>query len=132
MSSNGPTGALRRILILASGLSLAMALAHLTGVKVPVLFVYPDVPSHAYQDKLIGLGLIGFAGLGLAALRDRGAVPILAGALWLAVAGLVHVNLSDALAAVAGRGAGTLPWLSTAGFAALAAAITGLHLGAAR
>ena len=32
---------------------LAMSTAHFIGFKVPVLFVYWDVPSNHYQDMII-------------------------------------------------------------------------------
>lgn len=32
---------------------VAMSVAHFVGFKIPVLFIFYDVPSNAYQDKII-------------------------------------------------------------------------------
>ena len=36
----------------------AMAVAHFFGIKWPLLFVYYDVPFHAYQDKIISFAVV--------------------------------------------------------------------------
>lgn len=40
---------------------LLVSVVHMAQVKVPVLFVYFDVPSHAYQDRIISLLAFGWA-----------------------------------------------------------------------
>lgn len=40
---------------------LAVALVHATGLKVPGLFVYYNVPSYAYQDRIIAFLAFGWA-----------------------------------------------------------------------
>ena len=34
---------------------LLVAIAHLTGIKVPGLYIYFDIPSFEYQDRIIAL-----------------------------------------------------------------------------
>jgi hypothetical protein len=46
------------------------ALAHTIGFKIPGLFIYFDVPSHPYQDQLIGLLAFGWAAFFYAASFD--------------------------------------------------------------
>lgn len=38
-----------------------IALAHAVGLKIPGLFIYFDVPSHAYQDRIIAFLAFGWA-----------------------------------------------------------------------
>ena len=40
---------------------LLMAIAHAIGLKMPGLFMYFNVPSYAYQDKIISLFAFGWA-----------------------------------------------------------------------
>jgi len=40
---------------------ILVALVHQTGIKVPVLFVYFNVPSHHYQDQIISFMAFGWA-----------------------------------------------------------------------
>lgn len=103
-----------------------MAVAHLTGTKRPGLFIYSDVPSNAYQDKIIGVVLIPLAALFLAAARDRGVLPLLLFSVWAVVAGLAHINASSALRAMLGDGATQWYWVQTGALAALAATVTWL------
>lgn len=35
--------------------------AHITGIKVPLLFIYFNLPSYAYQDKIISFLAFGWA-----------------------------------------------------------------------
>lgn len=119
-----PSGLLRLLLWACAAFLAAMAAAHLAGLKMPGLFVYFDIPSEAYQDRIIAVGLFGHVGLILAATRDRGVLPFLLVAVWASVLGLGGINLSDDLASHLG-GRSTLPyWLGTGALAGLAATIT--------
>ncbi len=40
---------------------VCMAIAHFFGIKVPILFVYYDIPFHAYQDKIISFCIATYA-----------------------------------------------------------------------
>ncbi len=72
------------------------ALAHTIGVKVPGLFIYFNVPSHSYQDQLIGVLAFGWAAFFYVASVDpvRQPVPVKALLLVSAVAilGLGRIN----------------------------------------
>lgn len=49
-------------LLLAGALYfLAVSIAHMLAIKVPLLFVYYNVPSHAYQDRIISFLSFGWA-----------------------------------------------------------------------
>lgn len=76
----------------------AMAVAHFFGIKWPLLFVYYDVPFHAYQDKIISFAVVAYACLWWSAARERSVVPAVLLALGVTVGGLAAVNLSEALA----------------------------------
>ena len=49
----------------------AMAVAHFFGIKWPLLFVYYDVPFHAYQDKIISFAVVAYACLWWSAAQER-------------------------------------------------------------
>jgi hypothetical protein len=112
------TSRLLRIALLAGvAYFCAMAVAHFFGIKWPLLFVYYDVPFHAYQDKIIAFSVVAYACLWWSAARERSVMPAVLLALGVTVAGLAAVNLSDALASVLdGRGTQAY-WWQTALFA---------------
>jgi hypothetical protein len=52
-----------KILLLSGAVYFfAAACAHLFGAKIPGLYLYFNVPSYAYQDKIISLLAFGWAG----------------------------------------------------------------------
>lgn len=95
----------------------AMAVAHFFGIKWPLLFVYYDVPFHAYQDKIISFSVVSYACLWWSAARERSVMPAVLVALGVTVAGLAAVNLSDALASVLNGRSTQAYWWQTALFA---------------
>jgi len=95
----------------------AMAVAHFFGIKWPLLFVYYDVPFHAYQDKIISFAVVAYACLWWSAARERSVVPAVLVAMGCTVAGLAAVNLSDALASVLNGRSTQAYWWQTAMFA---------------
>jgi hypothetical protein len=95
----------------------AMALAHFFGIKWPLLFVYYDVPFHAYQDKIISFAVVAYACLWWSAARERSVVPAALVAMGFTVVGLAAVNLSDALASVLNGRSTQAYWWQTAMFA---------------
>jgi hypothetical protein len=90
-----------------------MAAAHFFGWKVPLLFVYYDVPFHAYQDKIISFAVVAYVCLFAAAARERSVVPAALLALAVTVLGLIAVNVSDALASVLDGRSTRAYWLQT-------------------
>ena len=72
------------------------ALAHTIGFKVPGLFIYFSVPSHAYQDQLIGVLAFGWAAFFYVASVDPVAHPLPVKALLVvstaALLGIVRIN----------------------------------------
>lgn len=54
-------GRLRLALVVGALYFLGVAVAHFTSFKVPGLYVYFNVPSHAYQDRIIGALALGWA-----------------------------------------------------------------------
>jgi len=90
-----------------------MAVAHFFGLKVPLLFVYYDVPFHAYQDKIISFAVVAYVCLFATAARHPVAVPAALVALGVTVAGLAAVNLSEALATVLAGRSTFAYWLQT-------------------
>ncbi len=103
-----------------------MATAHFFSIKVPLLFVYWDVPFHAYQDKIIAFAVVAYVCLFAAAALHREAVPFALAALGVTVLGLAAVNLSSDLAAVL-QGRSTLAyWIQTGLIAAYFLLLVGL------
>jgi hypothetical protein len=105
----------------------AMATAHFFGVKWPLLFVYYDVPYHAYQDKIISFAVVAYVCLFASAARIREVVPAALVALGFTVLGLCAVNTSDALAAVLEGRSTAVYWAQTGLIAVYAAILIGLH-----
>ena len=105
----------------------AMAVAHFFGIKWPLLFVYYDVPFHAYQDKIISFAVVAYACLWWSAARERSVVPAVLVALGFTVAGLAAVNLSDALTSVLNGRSTQAYWWQTALFAGYWLLLVVLH-----
>lgn len=105
----------------------AMATAHFFGLKVPLLFVYYDVPYHAYQDKIISLAVVAYVCLFVSAARIPEVVPAALVALGVTVLGLSAVNVSDALAAVLDGRSTAVYWAQTGLIALYASILLGLH-----
>ena len=105
-----------------------MAVAHFFGLKYPLLFVYYDVPFHAYQDKIISFAVVAYVCLFATAARHRVAVPAALVALAVTVAGLSAVNLSSDLAAVLDGGPTTAYWLQTGLIAGYLAWLVALYM----
>ena len=106
----------------------AMATAHFFGLKVPLLFVYYDVPYHAYQDKIISFAVVAYVCLFASAARIPEVVPAALVALGVTVLGLSAVNVSDALAAVLDGRSTAMYWAQTGLIAVYAAILLGLYL----
>ena len=90
-----------------------MAVAHFFGLKYPLVFVYYDVPFHAYQDKIISFAVVAYICLFYTAATIRAAVPAALVALAVTVLGLSAVNLSDALQSVLAGRPTTMYWAQT-------------------
>jgi hypothetical protein len=73
---------------------LAISIAHLLGVKVPGLFIYYDVPSYAYQDRIISFLSFGWAALFYVAAKDLRVTKIVLIASFVGLAGLANINYS--------------------------------------
>ena len=123
-----PQMSLRILLWIGVAYFCCMSVAHFFGLKYPLLFIYYDVPFHAYQDKIISFAVVSYVCLFVNAARDRTAVPAALTALVVTVLGLSAVNLSDALADVL-EGRSTVPyWLQTAFIAIYCLTMVALHV----
>ena len=116
------------LLLLLMGYFLAMAAAHFIGYKVPLLFIYYDVPSEMYQDKIISFCAFAYAMFALAALRARAAVVPFILAMIGVVVGLSLVNLSPSLH-VAMVGESTVAyWAQTVAIGLITILLVWLHI----
>ena len=106
-----------------------MSLAHFIGTKVPLLFIYFDVPSNHYQDMIISFCAFTYAVLFFAAFRHHEVVPAVLVALGGTVVGLSAVNLSPALSGMINGKPKTVSWLQTAAIAGYLAVMAGLEFG---
>lgn len=104
-----------------------MSAAHFLGFKVPLLFIYWNVPSNHYQDMIISFCAFTYAALFYAAFRHPAAVPAALVALGGTVLGLSAVNASPALATMIDGASTTAYWIQTALIAAYLALLTVLH-----
>lgn len=106
-----------------------MAIAHFFGIKLPILFVYYDVPFFAYQNKIISFAVCAYIGLFYAASRHREVAVIAIAVLGITVLGLCAVNVSSDLASVLSAEQSTLPyWLQTGAIAFYLAVLVVLHV----
>lgn len=90
-----------------------MAVAHFSGLKYPLLFVYYDVPFHAYQDKIISFAVVAYVCLFANAAVHHSGVPAAIVSLGFTVLGLSAVNGSDALAMVLDGRSTRAYWIQT-------------------
>ncbi len=97
-----------------SGYFVCMSIAHFFGIKVPVLFIYYDVPFYEYQDKIISFAVVAYILLFFGAYQNRAMAPhaIIAG--FMTVLGLSSINASEALMSVLEGGSTTAYWVQTA------------------
>lgn len=109
-----------------------MAVAHFFGLKYPLLFVYYDVPFHAYQDKIISFAVVAYVCLFANAALHRSGVPAALVALGVTVLGLSAVNASDALGSVLDGRSTLAYWLQTGLIAAYFALLLGLYAAESR
>ena len=104
----------RYSLLAGAAYFVCMALAHYFSFKVPVLFVYYDVPFYAYQDRIISFAVVAYVCLFYSAASHRVVVPAALLTLATTVVGLGALNVSTALGQVlAGRTTGAY-WAQTA------------------
>jgi hypothetical protein len=64
------TTVLKWLLLAGAVYFLGVSAAHMTGVKVPLLFVYFSLPSHAYQDRVVSFLSFGWSVFLFTASRD--------------------------------------------------------------
>jgi hypothetical protein len=90
------TAILKGLLLAGAVYFLAVAIAHMLRIKVPLLFVYYDVPSYGYQDRIISFLSFGWSAFLFAAsrdpLRNRDAVKAALIAGLAAICGLNVIN----------------------------------------
>ena len=89
---------LKWLLLIGALYFLAVAIAHMLGTKVPLLFVYFDVPSYGYQNKIISFLSFGWSAFLFAAsldpVKNRDAVKAILIAGIGAIFGLNVINSS--------------------------------------
>lgn len=127
-----PPPPLRLALWAGAAYFCCMAAAHFFGLKLPLLFVYYDVPFHAYQDKIISFAVVAYVCLFANAAMHSSGVPAAIVALGLTVAGLSAVNVSDALFAVLDGRPTLVYWMQTGLIALYFALLLGLFLAGGR
>jgi len=76
---------------------LSVSVVHMLGIKVPVLFIYFNVPSYAYQDRIISFLAFGWSVFLFTAFTDPQKNSALVKAILVAGAGaLVGVSVINA------------------------------------
>ena len=61
---------LKWLLLIGAVYFMAIAIVHMLRIKVPLLFVYFDVPSYGYQDRIISFLSFGWSSFLFTASRD--------------------------------------------------------------
>lgn len=133
MSNGNPPPVLLRLALWAGAAYFCcMAVAHFFGLRYPLLFVYYDVPFHAYQDKIISFAVVAYICLFANAALHRTAVPAAITAIGVTVLGLSAVNSSDELAALLDGRSTIAYWLQTGIIAAYFVVLAALHAASKR
>jgi hypothetical protein len=87
---------LKWLLLAGATYFLAISISHMLGIKVPLLFIYYNVPSYEYQDRMISLLSFGWSVFLFTASRDplqnRGVVKAVLIAGIGAIFGLTVIN----------------------------------------
>jgi len=87
---------LKWLLLAGATYFLAVSIAHMLRIKVPLLFIYYNVPSYGYQDRMISFLSFGWSVFLFTASRDplqnRGAVKAILIAGLGAIFGLTAIN----------------------------------------
>lgn len=105
---------LKYALLAGAAYFCAIAVAHVSGLKLPGLFVYYNIPSHQYQDNIISFLAFGWAAFFYAASGEPSIIRPLLAASVVALAGLAHINLTTDFVAVAGPVSVTPFWVQWA------------------
>ncbi len=110
---------------------LAISAAHLAAVKWPLLFVYFDVPSHAYQDRIISFLALGWSVFIFTAARglpdSRSQVRAIVIASFLATLGLSLNNAVTDFQALASGLKVWAYWAQTGALAVITLLLAGLY-----
>ena len=107
----------------------SLSLVHMLALKVPMLFVFYDVPSHAYQDRIISFLAFGWAAFLFTAYRDPVKNSDLVAAILVAGAGaiasLIYIIATTDFQALDPQLRATPYWLETAGLFVYLACVGG-------
>jgi len=98
---------------------LSIATVHMLGAKVPMLFVYFNVPSHAYQDRIISFLAFGWSVFMFTAFTDPQKQAALVKAVLVAgagaVVGLSIINLATDFQSLGAGIDNRVFWIETVG-----------------
>ncbi len=61
LSRGRAEGQAKGLLLAGAVYFLLVSVAHMTGIKLPVLFIYYSLPSYEYQDRIIGFLTFGWS-----------------------------------------------------------------------
>lgn len=93
---------------------LAIALAHVTGFKLPGLFIFYNVPSYQYQDTIIAFLAFGWAVLFYIGAQHLLLVRYVLVAALVALIGLSHITAGTDFSALDGPFSATPFWVQIA------------------
>lgn len=98
---------------------LGVTIVHMTGFKIPVLFIYYDVPSYDYQDKIISFMAFGWSLFFFLAFTDTKKYLIIVKAILIcgafAIIGLVVINMVTDFKSLNQAIQVNIVWIETAG-----------------
>ena len=131
IQQSAPTKLLTLALQVLSLYFLCIAAAHLFGLKIPLLYVYYDVPSTGYQDRIISFMAMGWCLSFFAASKDvhanKGLIKMLVLAGLIAVAALANNNYVTDFSIHTQTPTLWAYWLQTGLLAVIVAGLFGLY-----
>ena len=102
---------LKSFLFLLSGYFFLISGAHMVGVKLPLLFVYFDVPSYAYQDRIISFFAFGWGVFLATAARDpMGNRPLVQAVIIAGLVAIIWLAINNLVTDFSGLQAGLRLW----------------------
>ncbi len=91
---SSPERILSWLLFAGAAYFLGIAIVHMIGVKIPFLFIYFNVPSYAYQDRIISFFAFGWSVfLYTAARKPSDQLPLLSGIITSGVVAIIALSI---------------------------------------
>lgn len=91
-----------------------ISIFHILGIKIPGFFIYYDIPSYPYQDKIISFLAFGWALFFYSASKIKEVIPFVLVSCFVALLSLANINSSTDFYALSNSANSTPFWIQTA------------------